>query len=102
MIPNGGQAHTRLMKYLFLLLLWPLAAESALADVTTGEIRGAVFTVGSDGSQSFLEGAEVHLESPPLSVQTVTDARGQFTFKTLAPAVYRIAVKAPGLAGFGV
>jgi hypothetical protein len=83
----------------FCLLLCVTSVQSALADMKSGDIRGTVFTVESDGGRSFMPGAKVGLEGLPLSLQTVTDEQGNFSFPAVAPSTYRIEVKAPGLAG---
>lgn len=46
-----------------------------------------------------MSGANVTLAGSSLSLQTVTDERGSYSFKTVAPGTYRIDVNAPGLVG---
>lgn len=46
-----------------------------------------------------MAGAQVRLEGSSLLVETVTDQQGGFGFDSVAPAAYRIEVKAPGLTG---
>jgi carboxypeptidase family protein len=75
------------------------AARSAPADVKTGDVQGSVYTVGSDGSRSVVAGANVTLNGPSLSIKTVTNERGNYSFTAIVPGAYRIEVKAPGLLG---
>lgn len=84
--------------------LLPLIAALAnslclFADVRTGEVRGIVFTLESDGGRSVIPGAGVQLVGSDVSIKTVTDQQGNYSFTNVAPAKYRIQVNAPGLAG---
>src|SRR5258708_7804194 len=81
----------------FLFLLIP--ALSCIADVNTGDVRGTVFTVDSNGSRSVVVGAKVELEGSLPSVEAITDGKGTFSFIGVAPATYHIDVTAAGLAG---
>jgi hypothetical protein len=76
-----------------------MTAQSALADLKTGAIRGTVFIIDSSGVRSVMAGVKVRLERSSSSIQTVTDERGNYGFAAVAPAAYRIEVKAPGLVG---
>src|ERR1700683_5415362 len=67
--------HTRLMRWLLpAALMNPLcwvalliAPVSAVAATNTGDVRGTVFTVDSDGGRSVFMGAKVLLEGSSLS-----------------------------------
>jgi outer membrane receptor protein involved in Fe transport len=107
-ISNVGHPHIQLMKWLMLIvalmnpwcwLALAVAPQSAVASTTTGDVRGTVFVVDPDGGRSVITGAKVLLEGPPMSVETVTDQQGNFSFTAVAPATYQIEVKAPGFAG---
>jgi Carboxypeptidase regulatory-like domain len=76
-----------------------IAPQPGLAGARPGDVRGTVFTVDSGGGRSVAAGATVELEGSPLSIQTVTDEQGTFSFAGVAPATYHIEVKAPGLVG---
>jgi hypothetical protein len=78
-----------------------IAPQSAVAATTTGDVRGTVFTLNPDGGRSVIPGAKVLLEASPLSIQTVTDQQGNFSFTAVAPATYQIEVQAPGFSGYG-
>jgi hypothetical protein len=75
------------------------AAQSTLADMKTGDIRGAVFIIDSGKGRFVMAGVKVQLEQSSLSVETVTDERGNYSFTSVAPGTYQIEVKAPGLVG---
>jgi hypothetical protein len=83
----------------FCLFLCITTAQSALAEMKTGNVRGTVFNVDSDGERSVITGAKVRLKGPSLSIETVTDQQGNFTFTAVVPNTYQIAVDAPGLVG---
>ena len=83
----------------FCLLLCVASVRSALADMTSGDVQGTVFTVDSDGGRSVVPGAKVRIVGPELSRQTVTDQQGNYSFTEVTPASYRIEVEAPGLVG---
>jgi outer membrane receptor protein involved in Fe transport len=86
------------MKWLLLVVLMsPLC--SVMAGTNTGDVRGTVFTVDPDGGRSVFPGAKVLLEGYSLSVETVTDQQGNFSFTAVASATYKIVVNAPGFAG---
>jgi len=72
---------------------------SVMAGTNTGDVRGTVFTVDPDGGRSVFPGAKVLLEGYSLSVETVTDQQGNFSFTAVASATYKIVVNAPGFAG---
>lgn len=44
-------------------------------------------------------GATVRVSAPASSIQTITDERGAYSFAAVAPGLYQIEVKAPGLIG---
>ncbi len=104
---SSALPHPRLMRWLLLVVLMnPLswialiiAPQSAVAGTNTGDVRGTVFTVDSDGGRSVFTGAKVLLEGSSMSVQTVTDQQGNFSFTAVAPATYQVAVDAPGFTG---
>ena len=75
------------------------AAQSAPVDIKNGTLRGTVFVIDSDGSQSVVKGATVRLNGNSLSIGTTTDERGNYSFHAVAPASYQIEAKAPGLVG---
>jgi len=88
------------MKSLLLIVVVTIVApQSAVAGAETGDVRGTVFTVGPDGGRSVFTGAKVLLEGSSLSVETVTDQQGNFSFTAVAPATYKVTVNAPGFAG---
>src|ERR1700719_4236260 len=99
---NHSASTTRLLLLIaaltnpFCWLPFITAARSAQADVKTGDVQGSVYTVGSDGSRSVVAGANVSLNGPSLSIQTVTNERGNYSFIAIVPGAYRIEVKAPG------
>ena len=74
------------------------AAKSAWTTLTSGEVQGRTFTRDFDG-KSIVRGALVRLNGPSLSRQAVTDASGNYVFRSIAPGSYRIDVRAPGLSG---
>jgi hypothetical protein len=57
------------------------------------------FSSNSDGVRSVVTGATVGPSGPLLSLQTLTDERGAYSFTAVAPATYHIEVKASGLVG---
>src|SRR5580704_5368442 len=81
------------------LLLCLTAAQPTFGDIKTGDIRGTVFTLDSDGVRSVVPGVEIRLEGPPSPTKTITDQQGSFYFSAVPPATYQIDVNAPGLAG---
>lgn len=54
------------------LFLCITVVRSAFADVRTGEVRGTVFTLESDGGRSVIPGAEVQLLGSGVFIKTVT------------------------------
>jgi hypothetical protein len=75
------------------------AAQSALADMKTGRVRGTVFIINSDGARSVVSRATVTLTGPSSSTQTRTDERGSYSFTAVIPGPYQIEAKAPSLIG---
>ena len=75
------------------------AAQSALADTANGHVQGVVFVIGSDGARSVVAGAHVRLEGCSQLVETSTDQQGNFSFNSVAPAIYEIRANASGLSG---
>jgi hypothetical protein len=73
--------------------------QPASTDMKTGNVRGSIFVVDSDKVRSVMPGVQVRLEGPSLSMETVTDEQGNYSFTSVAPATYRIEVKASGFAG---
>ena len=80
-------------------LAFIITPQSALADADAGDLRGTVLIVDSDKGRSAVPGAEVRLEGSSLSIQTVTDQQGNYSFGPVAPGTYQIEVKAPGFIG---
>jgi hypothetical protein len=77
------------------------AAQYASVDIKTSAVRGTVFVVNSDGGRSAVTGATVGLSGPSLSLQTLTDEQGNYSFAAVGPDTYHIVVTASGLAGSG-
>ena len=90
---------TRSMKWLLLLVAVMIAPQSVVAGTDTGDVRGTLFTVESDGGRSAITSTAVLLQGPSLSKQTVTDQQGTFSFTAVPPGTYQVAVKAQGFAG---
>ncbi len=80
------------------LLLCFTSVPSSFAEVTTGDIRGTVFTLDPDRVRSLVPGVEIRLEGPS-QTKTIADQQGSFYFPAILPATYQIDVRAPGLTG---
>jgi hypothetical protein len=76
-----------------------MTAQSALAELKTGSVRGTVFVPDSSGGLSVIPSAKVRLEGSSVSIQAITDEWGNYSFAAVAPATYQIVVTAPGLNG---
>jgi hypothetical protein len=75
-------------------LLIPCFAENA--EVTTGSIRGDVFTK-TEGEEPFLfPGARVALYGP-VAKETQADEKGDYVFDSVPPGTYTVKAQAPGL-----
>lgn len=81
----------------FLLCL--TSVPPSFAEVTTGDIRGTVFTLDSNGGRSVVPGVEIRLEGLPSPTKTITDQQGSFYFPAVPAATYQIDVNATGLTG---
>jgi hypothetical protein len=79
-----------------------MTAQSTLAELKTGAVRGIVFIPDSGGGRSRIANAMVRLEGRSVSIQTVTDDQGNYSFAAVVPGTYRIVVTAPGLTGSDV
>jgi Carboxypeptidase regulatory-like domain len=86
-------------RVLLLATVSVMGSHPVLAETRTGDIRGTVFTVGSDGVESLVSGASVTLKSSSFSTQTTSDEKGSYNFAELSPGSYDVDVKAQGLAG---
>ena len=69
------------------------------AQVSTGDIRGTVFTSNSDGKRSPIPGAKISLRGADSSRETVADEQAGYEFSGLTPGVYQVEATAPGLSG---
>ena len=70
------------------------------AEMTTGSIRGEVFTRDQSGGPAVLPGAQVVLHglaSGPSIKETQSDAHGDYAFDSLPPGKYSVEAGAPGL-----
>jgi carboxypeptidase family protein/TonB-dependent receptor-like protein len=72
----------------------PLAAQ-----VETGKVQGAVFTLDSDGTRYSVPGARVDIRGASPLKETVADEDGVYRFSDLTPGQYRIEVAVPGFTG---
>jgi hypothetical protein len=100
--PNAiaaGMKDHRLSQHSFAIGLLLLAGVLALAQESTGTLRGTVVVVESDGAQSAVPGASVTLSSVNLSRKITADERGSYSFATLPTGRYEIEAVAPGLRG---
>ena len=78
--------------------LWLLHSGRAIAQPSTnpGSIKGQVLVMDATGN-SYVPGAEIVVNGPE-TLQTVSDATGQYTFPSVVPGTYTIQGTAPGLA----
>ena len=74
-------------------------AQTAWANMKAGHLNGSVFIVESSGGRSAISDAKVQLQGSSLPKTTVTNQQGHYSFGTVAPGAYMIAVTAPGFIG---
>jgi hypothetical protein len=88
-------------RLIMVLAMFPYfaTAQSSPADTANGHVQGVVFVIDSDGGRSVVAGARVRLEGSSSLVETSTDQQGNFSFNSVAPAIYQIQANAPGLNG---
>jgi Carboxypeptidase regulatory-like domain/TonB dependent receptor len=77
--------------------LWLLHSDLGRAQTGTnpGSIKGQVLVVDATGT-SYVPGAQILLNGP-VSLQTESDAAGQYTFASVVPGTYTLQATAPGL-----
>ena len=75
-----------------------VAVQTGLAAGTGGDLHGTVFTLGADGKQLVVPGANVTITGQS-SKQTISDEQGTYHFADVPPGNYQIEAKAPGLTG---
>ncbi|MBV8552823.1 MAG: TonB-dependent receptor [Acidobacteriaceae bacterium] len=99
-IPNKRRAFV-LICLLMNQFCWfaSVAVQTGLAADANSELHGTVFTLGADGKQFVVPGANVTLTGQVFSKQTITDEQGTYRFTNVPPGTYQIEAKAPGLTG---
>lgn len=87
-------AFRQILNALFCTLLLAMAASTALAQETTGGIKGVV----TDATGAAVAGAKVEASSPALvrPISVTTDAAGAYNFPSLPPGIYTLTVTASG------
>ena len=94
--PGNQKGRGTLLAILF-SALWLLHSGGVVAQNSTnpGSIKGQVLVVDSSGN-SYVPGASVILNGAA-SLQTESDATGQYSFSSVLPGTYTIQATAPGL-----
>jgi hypothetical protein len=89
------KSHRILIAVVFALSLIP-----ALSLAPAQDFRGSVVGAVMDSSGARVPSAEILLQATESSLerQTKSDSRGEFRFNDLLPGVYKVTVRAPGLA----
>jgi hypothetical protein len=93
----GAQTRRGTLLAILFGALWLLHSGGVMAQTGTnpGSIKGLVLVVDSSGN-SYVPGASVILNGPE-SLQTQSDAAGQYNFPSVVPGTYTIQATAPGL-----
>jgi outer membrane receptor protein involved in Fe transport len=92
---NSWKAKALTLLTAWALLVMPLSAASALAQATTGTLRGTV----TDINGAAIAGAKVTVVNEATGVTTpplTTSAEGNFDAPALPPGLYTVTVEAPG------